>query len=165
LSACTEEQVTDKEPTIARLYGEELHKIKVFEAVDSETKKTKLPVSDTTEKQHFNSNLASNIPAAAAFNFFVDAEDEERHGSRQVPTGVKPVNVAPDCLDLLMRKQSNWMINDDVIAASSKVLPKLSDTKPSLVSLQQQNHITSLIMQLGGRKLLITKPYRCHIVW
>jgi hypothetical protein len=139
LSACREEQVADNEPTVARLYGEELHKIKAFEVADSGTKKTHLPASHTTEKLHFNLNVDSNIPGAA-FNIYVNAEDEGRVESVQVATEVEPVNAAPDCPDTSMRKQSSRMGNDDdiggVIAASSKVLPKLSHTKHSLVSLQ-----------------------------
>jgi hypothetical protein len=151
LSVCREEQVADNEPTVARLYGEELRKIKVFELADSETKKTHLPAPHTTEQRHFNLNLDSNVPAAAS-NFCVEAEDEERVGSVQVPTEVEPVNAAPDCLDILMGKQSSQMGNDDeidgVIAASSKMLPKLSHTECSLVSLQQQKRVTCLIIQL-----------------
>jgi hypothetical protein len=126
LSACTEEQGADNEPTVAKLYGEELHRIKLFEAADSETKKTDLPVAQATEKQHFN--------------LYVDVEDEAEVGSGPVLPVMDTENAAPVCLDLLMGKQRNWLRNDDeiddVIAASSKALPKLSYTKPSLVSLQ-----------------------------
>jgi hypothetical protein len=120
----------------------------VFEAVESETKKTDLPVAQDTEKQHFNLYVDSNIPAAP-FNLHVGVEDEEKVTSGQVP----PV-MGTLCLDPLMGKHSNWMRNDDevdgVIAASSKAFPKLSHTKPSLVSLQQQNIITCQIIQPRG---------------
>jgi hypothetical protein len=52
-----------------------------------------------------------------------------------------------------MGKQSNWMRNDDKIdgvITASEALPKLSHTNPSLVSLQQQNYITCLIIQPTG---------------
>jgi hypothetical protein len=150
LSAYTEEQGADSESTVAKLYGEELHKIKVFEAAESGAKKRDLPIADATEKQHFNLNVDFDI-AAAPFNIYVDAEDEESVGSGRGPPEMETENVAPECLDLLMGKQSNWMKNvdeiDGVIAASSKLLPMLSHTKPSLVSLQQQNHIACLLVQ------------------
>lgn len=134
LSACTDEQGADNEPTVAKLYGEELHKIKVFEAADAETKKTDLPVARDTEKQQFN--------------LYVDVENKEEV-SGQVPPVMGTI-----CADRLTGKQSNWMRNDDkidgVITASSEALPKLSHTNPSLVSLQQQNHITCLIIQPRG---------------
>jgi hypothetical protein len=79
----------------------------------------------------------------------VGVEDEEKVASGQVPPVMNTV-----CLDPLMGKQSNWMRNDDevhgIIAASSKAFPKLSHTKPSLVSLQQQNLITCQIIQPQG---------------
>lgn len=148
MSARTEEQGPDNEPTVAKLYGEELHKIKVFEAANSETEKTDLPVAHDTEKQHFNVYMDSNI-AAAPFSLHVDVEDKEEVVSGHVPPVMDTI-----CLDLLMGKQSNWMRNDDkidgVITASSEALPKLSHTNPSLVSLQQQNHITCQIIQPKG---------------
>lgn len=148
LSACTDEQGADNEPTVAKLYGEELHKIKVFEAADTETKKTDLPVARDTEKQQFNLYVDSNIPAAP-FNLHVDVENKEEIVSGQVPPVMGTV-----CLDRLTGKQSNWMRNDDkidgVITASSEALPKVSHTNPSLVSLQQQNCITCLIIQPRG---------------
>lgn len=147
LSACTEEQGADNEPTVAKLYGDELHKIKMFEAAHSETKKTDLPLAQDTEKQHFNLYVDSNI-AAAPFNLHVDVEDKEEVVSGQVPPMMDTI-----CHDLLMGKQSNWMRNDDKIdgvITASEALPKLSHTNPSLVSLQQQNYITCLIIQPTG---------------
>ncbi|PNF15654.1 hypothetical protein B7P43_G15592 [Cryptotermes secundus] len=129
---CTDEQGADNEPTVAKLYGEELHKIKVFEAADTETKKTDLPVARDTEKQQLNLYVDSNIPAAP-FSLHVDAENKEEVVSGQVPPVMGTV-----CLDRLMGKQSNWMRNDDkidsVITALSEALPKLSHTNPSLVA-------------------------------
>jgi hypothetical protein len=147
-SACAEEHEADSEPTVAKLYGEELHKIKMFEALDIKTQKTNLQVVQATEKQHLNSYMGSNILAAS---LCVGDESEEEAGAGAVIPMMDAENAGVACPKLLVGKQSNWIKNycenDGTTAASSNVLPKPSHMKPSPVSIQQKNHVVQLIIE------------------
>jgi hypothetical protein len=109
---------TNGELTAAKLYGEELHRIEVFEAVESEKRNTSLSLVQAPEKQNFN--------------LCVDVEDEEDDGFGAVPHG-DTENMAPEVLLGKIRRVDEMV---GKTAASSEVLPK-SDTEPPHVSLQQ----------------------------
>jgi hypothetical protein len=138
LAACTEEYETDSEPTVAKLYGEEMHKIKIFEAVGSETNNTNLPVAQATDKQHFNPYVDANIPSAA-FSLYVNVGGEEGVGFGATPPVLDAEYAAPACPELL-GKQSKWIRSGDEIdgiAAALSSVSKPSHMRPSPVSLQQ----------------------------
>jgi hypothetical protein len=105
----------DREPTVAKLYGEELHKIKLFEAVGSKINNTDLPVVRGTARQHFSSS--------------VDVGGEEGVGSGAILCVLDAENAASVCPERL-GKQSNCIRNDDendsIAAALSNVLLKPS---------------------------------------
>lgn len=142
-AACTEECETDSEPTVAKLYGEQLHNIKIFEAAGNKINNTNLPVAQATDKQHFELYANANIPAAA-FSLFVGAGGAEDAGFGTKSHVLDAENAAPECPKLL-GNQSNWIRNGDenggITAASSNVLSKMSHMKPLPVSLQQENHV------------------------
>jgi hypothetical protein len=82
--ACVGKHGTKGEPTVAKLYGEEMHKIKVFEAVEHRKRNTNLPLAQAPEKQNFN--------------LYVDLDEEDRFGT--VSHVVDTEDVAPEFPDI-----------------------------------------------------------------
>lgn len=110
---------TEGDLTAAKLYGEEMHEIKVIEAVECEKRNTSLPLVQAIEKQNFN--------------LCMDVEDKEDDGFGAVPHG-ETENIAPEHFFFeTLRGIDEVVVKTDV----SEVLPKLSDIEPPHVSLHQ----------------------------
>jgi hypothetical protein len=138
---------TDNEPTVAKLYGDELHNIKIFEAVENNIKETNLQVAQATGQQHFNSYVDANIPAAAS-GLYVDVGREEDFGIGAMSPVLDAENAASACPELL-GMQSNWVRNDDendgIIGASSTASLKPTHMRSSPVSLQQKDSLEHIL--------------------